>query len=154
MCVLGVCLCVYTCSYINTTCVYAMHAHFHRSLTSQSVGLEQEEKALVFVREARDIVNTQLEKEAGYLSMLCYNFGLDAFQKGKHESSTTWLRESYELGQGCADVGAQKQVCISTHTCIRLVCTVCMYKICIYVRIYGMYVCVYVRMCVCTMNLS
>ena len=80
----------------------------------QAVGLEEEEKALLLIREARDLVNTRLEKEAGYLSMLCYNFGLEAFQKSRYETSTTWLKESYELGQGRADVGAKKQVRMST----------------------------------------
>ena len=63
-----------------------------------------------FVHEARELVCSQLEKEGGYLSMLCYNFGLDAFQKGSCESSVCWLKESYELGQGSSEVGAVKQV--------------------------------------------
>lgn len=59
--------------------------------------------------------------------MLCYNFGLEMFQKGYHQQSVIWLklvtvigliivhksiflyRESYEIGRGCADVGAVKQ---------------------------------------------
>ena len=63
-----------------------------------------------FVHEARELVCSRLEKESGYLSMLCYNFGLDAFQKGSCESSVCWLKESYELGQGSSEVGAVKQV--------------------------------------------
>ena len=63
-----------------------------------------------FVHEARELVCSQLEKEGGYLSMLCYNFGLDAFQKGSCESSVCWLKESYELGQESSEVGAVKQV--------------------------------------------
>ena len=68
-----------------------------------------------FVHEAHQLVSSHLEREGSYLSMLCYNFGLDAFQKGSYESSVNWLKESYELGQGCLEVGAMKQVGWAWH---------------------------------------
>ena len=30
--------------------------------------------------------------QTGYLAMLCYNFGLDVFQKGEYQHSVTWLK--------------------------------------------------------------
>lgn len=30
--------------------------------------------------------------QTGYLAMLCYNFGLDVFQKGEYRHSVTWLK--------------------------------------------------------------
>ena len=80
-----------------------------------------------FMHEARQLVSSQLEKEGGYLAMLCYNFGLDAFQKGSCEGSVRWLKESYELGQGCPEVGAIKQVdwvgvASSGRVCVSVLC--------------------------------
>ena len=76
----------------------------------QAVGMQQGDKAGALVREAKGLVMNRLERETGHLSMVCYNFGLDMFQKGSYEESVGWLKESYELGQGCPEVGAKKQV--------------------------------------------
>ena len=42
--------------------------------------------------------------------MLCYNFGVDCYQKKEYSHSVNWLRESFELGKGKASVGAKNQV--------------------------------------------
>ncbi|CAI8021544.1 Testis-expressed protein 11, partial [Geodia barretti] len=41
--------------------------------------------------------------------MLCYNLGLDLYQKTSYQHSVTLLKESYEIGRGCPTVGAVKQ---------------------------------------------
>ena len=33
-----------------------------------------------------------LTSQVGYLAMLCYNFGLDIFQKGEYQQSVAWLK--------------------------------------------------------------
>ena len=48
--------------------------------------------------------------KAGYLSMLCYNFGVDCFQKHIYEHSVNWLRESFEIGKMKNAVGNKNQV--------------------------------------------
>ncbi len=45
-----------------------------------------------------------------YLSALCYNFGIDCYQKKLYEMSTNWLRDSFEMGKGKHGVGQQVQV--------------------------------------------
>jgi hypothetical protein len=47
--------------------------------------------------------------QSGYLAMLCYNLGLDLYQKTSYQRSVTLLKESYEIGRGCPTVGAVKQ---------------------------------------------
>ena len=79
--------------------------------------------------------------------MLCYNFGLDAFQKGSYDSSVSWLKESYELGQECLEVGAVKQVgmcaCVCVHAYVSCAC------VCVCVWCARMRVCVYGCVCTC-----
>ncbi|XP_046374290.2 testis-expressed protein 11-like isoform X1 [Haliotis rufescens] len=38
-------------------------------------------------------------RESGFLSMLCYNFGVDLYQKKKHDEAINWLRESFDLSK-------------------------------------------------------
>ncbi|XP_076076380.1 testis-expressed protein 11-like [Mytilus galloprovincialis] len=48
-------------------------------------------------------------KEGAFLAMMCYNFGVDTYQKKKYEECTTWLRESFELGKGRSLIGPKNQ---------------------------------------------
>lgn len=76
----------------------------------QAIGLEQQEVALRYIQQAKELLHI-LEAEVGcsmiaklspsnfekllqtaYLSMLCYNFGLEMFQKGLHQQSVIWLK--------------------------------------------------------------
>jgi hypothetical protein len=54
--------------------------------------------------------------QAAFLSMLCYNFGVDSFQKHIYEQSVNWLRESFEIGKTKNAVGNKNQVLACTHT--------------------------------------
>ncbi|XP_016087582.1 testis-expressed sequence 11 protein [Sinocyclocheilus grahami] len=38
-------------------------------------------------------------ESTGYLSLICYNFGVDTYSQGKHEESTFWLSQSYDIGK-------------------------------------------------------
>lgn len=77
----------------------------------QALGLDQHDNAIGLVQQAKELLHT-LESEVsgwgvltwqnwfhplaltqvGYLAMLCYNFGLDVFQKGHFQHSATWLK--------------------------------------------------------------
>ncbi|XP_030066449.1 testis-expressed protein 11 [Microcaecilia unicolor] len=37
--------------------------------------------------------------QTAYLSILCYNFGVETFENKKYEQSTFWLSQSYEIGK-------------------------------------------------------
>ncbi|XP_065900506.1 testis-expressed protein 11-like [Dysidea avara] len=71
--------------------------------------LSNHKQAFELVSKAKEILK-DLSKEAGYLSMLCYNFGVETFQEALYEHSVQWLRESYELGKSdLSFVVAKKQ---------------------------------------------
>ncbi|XP_046583412.1 testis-expressed protein 11-like [Haliotis rubra] len=42
---------------------------------------------------------TRFPRESGFLSMLCYNFGVDLYQKKRHNEAIHWLRESFDLSK-------------------------------------------------------
>ncbi|XP_031443281.1 testis-expressed protein 11-like [Clupea harengus] len=41
----------------------------------------------------------RLPKETGYLSLMCYNFGVDSYNQRKYEESSFWLSQSYDIGK-------------------------------------------------------
>lgn len=44
------------------------------------------------------------------LSMLCYNFGVEAFELHDFQECVFWLRESYEIGKDRVEIGPKNQV--------------------------------------------
>ncbi|KAK1804282.1 hypothetical protein P4O66_020016 [Electrophorus voltai] len=38
-------------------------------------------------------------ESTGYLSLICYNFGVDTYNRKKHEESSFWLSQSYDIGK-------------------------------------------------------
>ncbi|XP_029917571.1 testis-expressed protein 11 isoform X3 [Myripristis murdjan] len=48
--------------------------------------------AVALMQRCKDML-LRLPKETGYLSLLCYNFGVDAYNLRKFEDSSFWLRE-------------------------------------------------------------
>jgi hypothetical protein len=48
--------------------------------------------------------------QGAFLAMMCYNFGVDTYQKKMYEETVTWLRESFELGKGRNSIGSKNQV--------------------------------------------
>lgn len=67
-----------------------------------------QQKALDLVLLAKEMLPS-FPREGGYLSMLCYNFGVDMYQQQKYEQSVMWLRESFELGKGRQTIGSRNQ---------------------------------------------
>ncbi|XP_050394842.1 testis-expressed protein 11 [Patella vulgata] len=59
----------------------------------------QTETAINLIFTAKEML-ARFPREGSYMSMLCYNFGVDTFQRKQYEESVTWLKESYELGKG------------------------------------------------------
>ncbi|KAI4818716.1 hypothetical protein KUCAC02_004018 [Chaenocephalus aceratus] len=54
--------------------------------------------AVVYMQRCRDMLQ-RLPKDTSYLSIMCYNFGIDTYNLKKFEESTFWLSQSYEIGK-------------------------------------------------------
>lgn len=66
------------------------------------------QEALEMVLLAKEML-VNFPKEGAFLSMMCYNFGVDMYQKKRFEEAVTWLRESFELGKGRHSIGSKNQ---------------------------------------------
>ncbi|NXU86070.1 TEX11 protein, partial [Xiphorhynchus elegans] len=56
------------------------------------------QKAVTCVQRCKDIL-MKLPKETCYLSILCYNFGVETYESKRYEESSFWLSQSYEIGK-------------------------------------------------------
>ncbi|XP_054851814.1 testis-expressed protein 11 [Eublepharis macularius] len=56
------------------------------------------QKAVTCVQRCKDIL-MRLPKESCYLSLLCYNFGVETYELKRYEQSSFWLSQSYEIGK-------------------------------------------------------
>ncbi|XP_078618662.1 testis-expressed protein 11-like [Branchiostoma floridae x Branchiostoma japonicum] len=64
-----------------------------------AVAQEQHDVAMRLAQRCKEML-ARLPKETTFLAMLCYNFGVETYQKQKYEEAVAWLRESFELGKG------------------------------------------------------
>ncbi|XP_059142813.1 testis-expressed protein 11-like [Physella acuta] len=71
--------------------------------------LQSQHKEAFFLFEKAEEMLTQFPDEAGYLSKLSYNFGVDCYQERLFEMSITWIRESYNLGKDATNISKQMQ---------------------------------------------
>nr|XP_046261549.1 testis-expressed protein 11 [Scatophagus argus] len=55
-------------------------------------------EAVVYMQRCKEML-IRLPKETAYISLMCYNFGLDTYNMQKFEDSAVWLRESYDIGK-------------------------------------------------------
>ncbi|XP_065128000.2 testis-expressed protein 11 [Paramisgurnus dabryanus] len=56
------------------------------------------QEAVSYMQRCKEML-LRLPKESGYLSLICYNFGLDTYSQGKYEESSFWLGQSYDIGK-------------------------------------------------------
>ncbi|KAM9373742.1 testis-expressed protein 11 [Phaethornis superciliosus] len=56
------------------------------------------EKAVTCVQRCKDML-VKLPKETCYLSILCYNFGVETYEWKRFEQSSFWLSQSYDIGK-------------------------------------------------------
>ncbi|KAJ8015681.1 hypothetical protein DPEC_G00028630 [Dallia pectoralis] len=54
--------------------------------------------AVACVQRCKEMLQ-RLPKETGYLSLMCYNFGVDSYNLKKYEESSFWLSQSYDIGK-------------------------------------------------------
>ncbi|KAM8733021.1 testis-expressed protein 11 [Acanthopagrus schlegelii] len=55
-------------------------------------------EAVAHVQRCRDML-LRLPKDTAYLSLMCYNFGVDTYNVKKFEDSAFWLSQSYDIGK-------------------------------------------------------
>ncbi|XP_044124927.1 testis-expressed protein 11 [Bufo gargarizans] len=63
-----------------------------------AVYLENFELASRLIQRCKDMLQRQPNK-ASYLSILCYNFGVEMYEKKFFDQSSFWLSQSYEIGK-------------------------------------------------------
>lgn len=51
--------------------------------------------------------------KASYLAIVCYNFGVECFQRQEYECAVAWLKESVEIGKMGVPVDGKTQVIIT-----------------------------------------
>ncbi|NWV00386.1 TEX11 protein, partial [Upupa epops] len=56
------------------------------------------QKAAMCVQRCKDML-VKLPKETCYLSILCYNFGVETYERKRYEQSSFWLSQSYDIGK-------------------------------------------------------
>ncbi|KAL6117423.1 tex11 [Pungitius sinensis] len=56
------------------------------------------QEAVVYMQRCKDML-LRLPKDTAYLSLMCYNFGIDTYNLRKFEESSFWLSQSYEIGK-------------------------------------------------------
>ncbi|KAJ3588406.1 hypothetical protein NHX12_011999 [Muraenolepis orangiensis] len=55
-------------------------------------------EAVVCLQRCKDML-ARLPKETGYLSLMCYNFGVDSYNLKMFAESSYWLSQSYDIGK-------------------------------------------------------
>uniref|UniRef100_A0A3P9NVU2 Protein ZIP4 homolog n=1 Tax=Poecilia reticulata TaxID=8081 RepID=A0A3P9NVU2_POERE len=60
-------------------------------------------EATVYMQRCKDMLQ-RIPKDTAYLSLMCYNFGVDTYNLRKFEDSTFWL-QSYDIGKTSAKYG-------------------------------------------------
>ncbi|XP_038555989.1 testis-expressed protein 11 isoform X2 [Micropterus salmoides] len=55
-------------------------------------------EALAYMQRCKDML-LRLPKDTAYISLMCYNFGIDTYNLRKFEDSAVWLSQSYDVGR-------------------------------------------------------
>ncbi|XP_059919031.1 testis-expressed protein 11 [Gadus macrocephalus] len=63
-----------------------------------AVCLGSHQEAVVYMQRCKDML-ARLPRETGYLSLMCYNFGVDSYNLKMFEESSFWLSQSYDIGK-------------------------------------------------------
>ena len=63
------------------------------------LGLSEQERALDCIGQAKQLLVHVSQTERSWVSVLCYNLGLDLYKQGGFNQCISWLKESYEIGR-------------------------------------------------------
>ncbi|XP_013888319.1 testis-expressed sequence 11 protein [Austrofundulus limnaeus] len=78
------------------------------------------QEAVAYIQRCKDMLQ-RLPKDTAYLSLICYNFGLETYNLRKMEDSAFWLSQSYDIGKMNVKYGPGKDVLAKA---LRLLATV------------------------------
>ncbi|XP_017263704.1 testis-expressed protein 11 [Kryptolebias marmoratus] len=78
------------------------------------------QEAAAYIQRCKDMLQ-RLPKDTAYLSLMCYNFGIETYNLRKFEDSTFWLSQSYDIGKTNMKYGPGKEVLAKV---LRLLATV------------------------------
>uniref|UniRef100_A0A3Q4I5G0 Protein ZIP4 homolog n=1 Tax=Neolamprologus brichardi TaxID=32507 RepID=A0A3Q4I5G0_NEOBR len=76
-------------------------------------------EAVAYIQRCKDML-LRLPKDTAYLSLMCYNFGIDAYSVRKYEDTAFWL-QSYDIGKMSMKYGPGSEVLAKA---LRLLATV------------------------------
>uniref|UniRef100_A0A3P8QEJ0 Protein ZIP4 homolog n=1 Tax=Astatotilapia calliptera TaxID=8154 RepID=A0A3P8QEJ0_ASTCA len=77
-------------------------------------------EAVAYIQRCKDML-LRLPKDTAYLSLMCYNFGIDAYNVRKYEDTAFWLSQSYDIGKMNMKYGPGSEVLAKA---LRLLATV------------------------------
>uniref|UniRef100_A0A3P8X9W7 Protein ZIP4 homolog n=1 Tax=Esox lucius TaxID=8010 RepID=A0A3P8X9W7_ESOLU len=77
----------------NYKLVKTLNTYWLKALAQDDHG-----QAVACMQRCKDMLQ-RLPKETGYLSLVCYNFGVDSYNQKKYEQSSFWLSQSYDIGK-------------------------------------------------------
>ncbi|KAG7264576.1 hypothetical protein CRUP_029131 [Coryphaenoides rupestris] len=81
-----------------------------------AISQRSQQEAVVCMQRCTDML-ARLPRETGYLSLTCYNFGVELYNLKMFEESSFWLRQSYDVGKTNRKYGpgAEVQECMSAY---------------------------------------
>nr|XP_057909179.1 testis-expressed protein 11 [Doryrhamphus excisus]XP_057909188.1 testis-expressed protein 11 [Doryrhamphus excisus] len=85
----------------NNSCKMEVEKDLLRILSCQAESAiirESKQEAVGHVQRCKDMLQ-RLPTQTTYLSLMCYNFGIDTYKQQKYEDSVFWLRQSYDIGK-------------------------------------------------------
>ncbi|XP_030595753.1 testis-expressed protein 11 isoform X2 [Archocentrus centrarchus] len=77
-------------------------------------------EAVVCIQRCKDML-LRLPKDTAYLSLMCYNFGIETYNVRKYEDSAFWLSQSYDIAKTNIKYGPGSEVLAKV---LRLLATV------------------------------
>ncbi|XP_053734847.1 testis-expressed protein 11 [Synchiropus splendidus] len=63
-----------------------------------AVSQEQNQEAVMLMQRCKDML-LRVPKETTYLSLMCYNFGVEMYYRKQFDCSASWLGQSYDIGK-------------------------------------------------------
>uniref|UniRef100_S4RWM6 Protein ZIP4 homolog n=1 Tax=Petromyzon marinus TaxID=7757 RepID=S4RWM6_PETMA len=101
--ILGIFVLMYvSCVLPSFICVRELAIHLfkvHCLQAELAVSRGQHEKGSALFFRCRDMLLSLPQEVPSYLSMLCYNFGIETYEQKHFEESIFWLRQSYDTGK-------------------------------------------------------
>ncbi|XP_075337763.1 testis-expressed protein 11 isoform X2 [Odontesthes bonariensis] len=67
------------------------------------------QEAVVYMQRCKDML-LRLPKDTAYLSLMCYNFGIETYNLRNFEDSVFWLSQSYDIGKTNEKYGPGSEV--------------------------------------------